>query len=158
MICVDLQDPLVEPFPPIRRWLGPAETAIFSLMQKPTPVPAPSSSAKAVCARIRQEREARNWTQDYLGHAVGVTEQTISRYERDRPPRLSMLSKIAAVMGLSVHDLMPEERTRDPGLAELTTWWQSASRSERRLLLQSARNLAEARDDADNDAATAARR
>lgn len=158
MICVDVQGPDLGVIPPIRRWFGPAETATLGLMVKSVPGAETSPSGRSVCARIRQEREARNWTQDYLAGRVGVTEQTISRYERDRPPKIAMLSKIAGVMGLSVHDFMPEERVRDPGLAELIAFWNSASKFERKLLLQQSRTLQDAREPDDNGHPVAFRR
>jgi transcriptional regulator with XRE-family HTH domain len=145
VICVDLQDPVPGSIPPILRWLGPAETATLAVMPASRPAPRSDNGPNSICARIREERERRNLTQQELAEMIGVTEQSVSRYERERPPKIATLQKIAQAMGMNVQDFMPDARITDPELAWLVEWFKSSSRMDRRMVVQLARSLDEAR-------------
>jgi transcriptional regulator with XRE-family HTH domain len=68
---------------------------------------------KGFGARVRESREAlrdengRRMTQSGLADAVGVTKNTVSEWERGRPPReLAKLSKLAEVLRVDTQWLL----------------------------------------------------
>jgi transcriptional regulator with XRE-family HTH domain len=139
------QAPALFQVPPIRRWDEPAETATLPGMSSYNPFAQVEPKQATVSSRIREERERRVWTQEKLADMVGVTEQTISRYERTRPPKMPMLLKIAAAMGMDVHDLIPGDRPADPEERALVEWFRQAPRDDRSRVVRLARSLYEAR-------------
>lgn len=57
--------------------------------------------------RLRQEREAQGWTQMYMAGLLGITNGTISGYERNyREPDIETLIKIANLLETSVDYLV----------------------------------------------------
>ena len=56
--------------------------------------------------RIKQLRDARQWTQQQLADAVGVSRQSINSIERDRyVPSLPLALLFARVFGLATDDI-----------------------------------------------------
>ena len=56
-----------------------------------------------LASTIRMAREARGWSQDQLGEAVGLTRSTIARLELgDRSPSFETLVDIARVLDLDL--------------------------------------------------------
>lgn len=147
MIWDGLQPPTLLTVPPILRWDGLAETATLRAMDEPPPDPFALAEPErpTVSSRIREERERRNWTQEKLAAMVGVTEQTISRYERTRPPKMPMLTQIAAAFGMRVHDLIPQDVAAEPEEKALVEWYRHAPDDDRQRVLRLARTLYEAR-------------
>lgn len=58
--------------------------------------------------RIRQAREAKGWTQDYLARKIGVSRQRVQLIEATGGPRLSyaVLKQYAGVFGVTVPELV----------------------------------------------------
>ena len=65
--------------------------------------------------RVRELRQARNWTQEYLAEAAGVSRQSINAIERQRYiPSLPLALMLARLFAASVEqvfslDLFPED-------------------------------------------------
>jgi transcriptional regulator with XRE-family HTH domain len=58
---------------------------------------------------VKQRREAKRWNQQELADKADVTQATISRLEAGVfDPKISSLRSIAAALGCSVVDLLPE--------------------------------------------------
>lgn len=56
--------------------------------------------------RLRELRASRNWSQEELGHRVGVTRQAIIAIENGRfDPSLPLAFKLARIFGLSIEDV-----------------------------------------------------
>lgn len=72
--------------------------------------------------RIRELRKAKDLTMKQFGVLIGVSESTVSLYEREkREPDNAMLLKIADCFGVSVDYLLGREKTapaRGKGLKE----------------------------------------
>jgi transcriptional regulator with XRE-family HTH domain len=63
--------------------------------------------------RVRKLREARGWTQQQLADRAGLTNDTISNYERggrrgQKAPSLPTVKAIADALGVSMDDLLAE--------------------------------------------------
>jgi transcriptional regulator with XRE-family HTH domain len=72
--------------------------------------------------RLKEEREKRGWTQEYMAGFLQIKIGTLSGYERNyRTPDLEMVTKIANLLGVSVDYLLG--RTE----GENTPWWEKAS-------------------------------
>ena len=68
--------------------------------------------AAQVLNRVKELRIARNWTQQELADAVGVSRQSINSIERDRyVPSLELALTFAAVFACSTDDIFELERT-----------------------------------------------
>ena len=112
--CLERVDALVDTISDCELFLD----EIFQMPpEEPTPpvvptVPAmPARSepeiARAVAARIKQERANRGWRQQDLSAQTGIARPNIARLESGkRMPKLSTLQKIAEAMGLRMEDLM----------------------------------------------------
>jgi transcriptional regulator with XRE-family HTH domain len=62
---------------------------------------------------LRRLREARGWTKYRLAQESGVTKENLSKLERPgSDPKLSTLSKLAAALGVSARELVPEAPRR----------------------------------------------
>jgi len=63
-------------------------------------------------ARERQRHKSgRRWSQDDLAEALGVAKNTVSEWERGRPPRdLAILPRIAEALGVDVSWLLGEDQ------------------------------------------------
>lgn len=60
-----------------------------------------------IAARIREAREALEWSQADLAHRLGVTQDTIRGWEAaEREPRSNRLVTMAGVLGVSAHWLL----------------------------------------------------
>jgi putative transcriptional regulator len=63
--------------------------------------------------RIKELRDARQWTQQQLADAVGVSRQSINSIERDRyVPSLELALTFKRVFGVSTDDIFTLERKR----------------------------------------------
>jgi putative transcriptional regulator len=63
--------------------------------------------------RIKQLRDARQWTQQQLADAVGVSRQSINSIERDRyVPSLELALTFKRVFGVPTDDIFTLERKR----------------------------------------------
>ena len=63
--------------------------------------------------RIKQLRDARQWTQQQLADAVGVSRQSINSIERDRyVPSLELALTFKQVFGVPTDDIFTLERKR----------------------------------------------
>lgn len=75
-----------------------------------------------VLNRVRELRQARNWTQEYLAAAAGVSRQSINAIERQRyTPSLPLALTLAGLFALPVEQIFslhpfpeesPERNTR----------------------------------------------
>lgn len=70
--------------------------------------------------RLKEEREARGWTQQYLAESLGLTNGTISGYERNyREPDFLTLSRIARLLEVPTAYLLGEtDRKPKAAIAE----------------------------------------
>lgn len=67
----------------------------------------------AVKNRVRELRLARDWTQEHLAAAVGVSRQSINSIERDRyVPSLPLALLLARVFGVPVDHIFSLERKK----------------------------------------------
>lgn len=58
---------------------------------------------------LRNLRRARTMNQADLARLLGVSQQTLSKYENGTvEPPAHMKARLAAVLGVSVHDVFPE--------------------------------------------------
>lgn len=63
--------------------------------------------SEVVASRVRQHRKARNWSQEHLAEAAGISRDALSRIERnDRAARLDTLAAIADALGVEVGALI----------------------------------------------------
>jgi putative transcriptional regulator len=61
-----------------------------------------------VKSRLRVLRAERNWTQEQLGAAIGVSRQAINALETERhDPSLDLAYRIAAAFGVTVEQVFP---------------------------------------------------
>ena len=68
---------------------------------------------------IERQRREKNMTQAELADAVGVSKQAVSNWERGkRFPDVSLIENIAAVLGLSVAELIKGERITEAALSK----------------------------------------
>lgn len=69
--------------------------------------------------KLRELRKAHNMTTFELGKAVGVANQTITRYELDdRKPTPDMLIRFADFFGVSVDYLLGRDEQKSPATLE----------------------------------------
>jgi transcriptional regulator with XRE-family HTH domain len=71
--------------------------------------------------KIRQAREAKGWSQDFLAKQVGISQPAIKKIEDGSTAHSKFLPRIAALLGLDIAEL-------DEGLARLTTTPERAPR------------------------------
>jgi len=72
--------------------------------------------------RLKEEREKRGWTQEYMANLLEIKIGTLSGYERNyRTPDLDMTMKIADLLGVSVDYLLGREE------GDNTPWWEKGS-------------------------------
>lgn len=63
--------------------------------------------------RLKEEREAKRWSQKYLAERLGLTNGAISGYERNyREPDILTLSRIAELLNVSAAYLIGESNQR----------------------------------------------
>src|SRR4051794_36206335 len=63
--------------------------------------------------KIRQAREAKGWSQDFLAKQVGISQPAIKKIEDGSTAQSKFLPRIAALLGLDITEL-------DEGLARIT--------------------------------------
>lgn len=77
---------------------------------------------KALAKRLKEEREKRGWTQEYMANLLEIKIGTLSGYERSyRTPDLDMTLKIANLFGVSVDYLLGREES------DHTPWWEKGT-------------------------------
>ncbi len=98
--------------------------------------------------RIRDVRRERNWTQDQLASAVGVSRSAVAQWETGRAGQItSNLTRIAEVLEVGVEYLMYGDDKRAPAEARmgdelaLLRLYRECSAEDRQLLLRTARRL-----------------
>lgn len=75
-------------------------------------------NSKIFAKRLKEEREKRGWTQEYMAGLLEVKIATLSGYERNyRTPDLDMATKIAGLFGISVDYLLGRDEDDTP-------WWE----------------------------------
>ncbi|HPZ43598.1 MAG TPA: helix-turn-helix transcriptional regulator [Bacillota bacterium] len=80
------------------------------------------SNSKVFARRLKEEREKRGWTQEYMAGLLQIKIGTLSGYERNyRTPDLDMVTKIANLLGVSVDYLLGRDRGED------IPWWEKDS-------------------------------
>lgn len=63
--------------------------------------------------RVKELREAKDWTQQELADQVGVSRQSINSIERNRyVPSLELALMFARVFGISTDEIFKLERTK----------------------------------------------
>lgn len=103
---------------------------------------------QTVGGRVAKARRDRGWTQETLAEAIGIEPVTLSRLETgDRALSLSTLSRITEILGVSLGDLLDQQRelpvaNQPPDLAELSRLFATLAPARRDLLLRMARELA----------------
>ena len=69
--------------------------------------------AETVQNRVRELRIEREWTQQQLADAVGVSRQSVNSIERQRyEPSLSLALRFARVFGCATDDIFTLEETK----------------------------------------------
>ncbi len=69
--------------------------------------------ADMVINRVKELRQARDWTQEQLAAAVGVSRQSINSIERERyVPSLPLALTFARVFGCAVDEIFHLEASR----------------------------------------------
>lgn len=68
------------------------------------------SNNEVFARRLKEEREKRGWTQEYMANLLSIKIGTLSGYERNyRSPDLVMAAKIADLLGVPVDYLLGRE-------------------------------------------------
>ncbi|WP_369326528.1 helix-turn-helix domain-containing protein [Alcaligenes nematophilus] len=67
---------------------------------------------KSIGARIAQHREAKGLNQSELARQLGVTPQSVQKWESGGAPRTKRLQEIAAILGVRVADLVGGSRPK----------------------------------------------
>lgn len=77
---------------------------------------------KVFAKRLKEEREKRGWTQEYMANLLEIKIGTLSGYERNyRTPDLEMTMKIADVLGVTVDYLLGREELDN------VPWWEKSN-------------------------------
>lgn len=77
---------------------------------------------KVFAKRLKEEREKRGWTQEYMANLLNIKIGTLSGYERNyRTPDMEMTGKIADVLAVPVDYLIGR------GESENISWWEKAN-------------------------------
>jgi transcriptional regulator with XRE-family HTH domain len=64
--------------------------------------------------RLKEERENKHWTQDYFASLLGISNGTVSGYERNyREPDIDTLIKISDLFNISIDYLIGKSDKRD---------------------------------------------
>ena len=76
-------------------------------------------NSKIFAKRLKEEREKRDWTQEYMAGLLDIKVATLSGYERNyRTPDLDMATKIADLLGVSVDYLLGRDEEDN------IPWWE----------------------------------
>ncbi len=74
---------------------------------------------KSLGLRISQLRQEKGWTQKELAQKVGISQNHVSRIEKDKmQPRHSTLKAVAEALGIDVEDLENLARVAEPNVSE----------------------------------------
>lgn len=85
--------------------------------------------------RLKELRISKNWSMEYLGKLVGVSDQTISNWERGRnQPSIKHLIELADIFGVSVDYLVGRDKT--DGLTNILLHSSLSDSEELRKLIQ----------------------
>lgn len=109
-------------------------------MRSPSPYRAPpvllipSDRPPTTGELIAYYRERKDWSQDQLGRAIGVTGQTIGKYEAGRDVKEPVILRIARALDVSVRDLRPDPEA-DPEERYVADWFRHARAEHRHLVL-----------------------
>lgn len=98
---------------------------------------------EAVGERVRAARLQRGWSQEQLAEALGVTPETVSRYETGSLPlSLSGLHRVADVLGVEAVALFgtSSRKSREPE-QEMLSRWRLLDADGQRLVLDLLRRL-----------------
>jgi transcriptional regulator with XRE-family HTH domain len=93
-----------------------------------------------IAARIRAERDARDWSLDELAQHSGVSRAMISKVERqESSPTAALLGKLSAALGLTLSQLLARAEQGQSGLAvhrrrDQQAWQDPETEFERRSL------------------------
>lgn len=92
--------------------------------------------------RIKELREAKNWTQDDLSEAAGIHRVTIAKYEAGKvEPKSTSLGRLASALGVDAGFLLGEIDEMTDEEKELWDLREEVRRDpERRVLFSLARN------------------
>lgn len=101
--------------------------------------------------RITAARKALGMSQQDLANALGTSQAAIHRYETgDRDPKSGTVVKLASVLGVTVsyllgvsEDMRNVETDPDPRLNEIVDAYRNVTEEGRRLLLVTARGVAQ---------------
>lgn len=90
-----------------------------------------------VARRVRQARLSKGWSQEQLAEALGVSVETVSRYEGGKLAlSVEMLDRAAGVCGVTVGALVSEDPVGlDPDEMALLDLWRQLSLDGRKALL-----------------------
>lgn len=79
-------------------------------------------SNEVFARRLKEEREKRGWTQEYMANLLSIKIGTLSGYERNyRTPDLNMVNKIADLLGVTVDYLLGRGEENIPHWLDLDT-------------------------------------
>lgn len=74
---------------------------------------------KSLGLRISQLRQEKGWTQKELADKVGISQNHVSRIEKDKmQPRHSTLKAISNALGIEIEDLEALARVPEPDISE----------------------------------------
>ena len=64
--------------------------------------------------QLKQERLARNISQEKLAKAIGITQQAVSTYEKNTAePTIGICERIADFYGISIDELVNHEKKKN---------------------------------------------
>ena len=71
-------------------------------------------SLKEVAGRIKDLREAKGYTQEFVAEAVGVSRQAVSKWEQQTNcPDIMLLPELASIFGVTIDELFGNESKRE---------------------------------------------
>ncbi len=106
----------------------------------------PATGSRPARTRIRAERQARGWTLEDLAERVGVTRQTIQRWETSgRDVNIEKLNAVASAFGIPVRALLPGDDGLTLDERALLEWHRGAGPQERRAVRNMIEGFAEVR-------------
>lgn len=97
--------------------------------------------------RIKEARNARNWSQEELALALETTQQTIQRWESGQDIKSSQLLTLSKTLGVTVSFLMgldesSQQQQLPPAERELLALYRNMDEKHKDLLLENARSFA----------------
>jgi transcriptional regulator with XRE-family HTH domain len=92
---------------------------------------------------IRAHRNARKWTLPELGEKLGVTGETVRRWETTGELSVKQLLAVAEVFGVEPHELIPGGPDYTEDEEAFIAWLRAASAHDRRAVITLVRGLQE---------------